>query len=160
MRTMPGLLEKVLIERYGPPEIQHTAPLRRKYWCGGTPKESCLFEEPELPLRSEFPGLNEVYGTACGGFLIGTSLKVATTSIQEIFGLYALPELSSQPEVVRALSMDSGIQFFMDASNVWFYGTKKATLWVYDAEADELDALGDIRIALHDLLAEWESAVG
>lgn len=64
-----------------------------------------------------------------------------------------------QPEVQHALTKDPGINFFMDAYNVWFYGIKGGDLYVFDAEYDELDSLGPIEPALEMVLIEFESTL-
>ncbi len=54
--------------------------------------------------------------------------------------------------------MDEEIVFFMDASNVWFYGIKGHNLYAFDAETEELDKLGPARRAIDTLIAEWEDS--
>jgi hypothetical protein len=54
--------------------------------------------------------------------------------------------------------LDPTVAFFMDASNVWFYGHRDGTLFVYDSETDELDDLGPIEAALEKVIADWEAS--
>lgn len=54
--------------------------------------------------------------------------------------------------------MDPELTFFMDASNVWYYGYKAGNLYVFDVETDEFDLLGPIEPALEQLMDEWEAA--
>jgi hypothetical protein len=100
--------------------------------------------------------LQDIYGDIVGGFLIYGELKIAMLRGPEVFGLYRLEELWRREEVRRALSIDHDIVFFMDASNVWFYGVKGDELYVYDAETGELDSLGAIESAMDQLFDAWE----
>ena len=64
----------------------------------------------------------------------------------------------SQPDLKRALAMDPAIEYFMEDSNVWFYGMKKGDLYVFDAEFDELDSLGPIGPAIHTVMDQVETS--
>jgi hypothetical protein len=61
-------------------------------------------------------------------------------------------------EQVSVLELDPELSFFMDASNVCFYGHKQGRLFVYDAPFDELDDIGPIESALEELIERWEAA--
>ncbi len=74
------------------------------------------------------------------------------------FYLYSLRGLGEQIEVKRAMELDPELSFFMDASNVWYFGHKEGRLFVYDAPFDELYERGPIESALEELIAEWEEA--
>jgi hypothetical protein len=54
--------------------------------------------------------------------------------------------------------MDPAVEYFMEDSNVWFYGMKKGDLYVFDAEFDELDSLGPIETAIHKTMDEIETS--
>lgn len=73
----------------------------------------------------------------------------------EVFGLYKIDELCSQPEVKRANAYDSSLVFFMDSANVWYYAIKENSLYVFDSQTDEVDCIGDLA-SVETLLTEWE----
>ena len=50
------------------------------------------------------------------------------------------------------------VDYFMDAANVWFYGHKDGRLFVYDAETDELDDLGELDTGLAQVIEGWQSS--
>jgi len=110
-------------------------------------------------LRAEYGALEPIYGNARGAFLVKSSLKVATLSGPAEWGLYPIELLREQPEVRFANSIDPDLAFFMDASNVWYYGLKQGQLWCFDAATDELDSCGPVEQALEALIGKWEIAV-
>jgi hypothetical protein len=131
-----------------------------KYWDTGQPDyEAVLYVGMKWHgiLGTRFAGLKETYGDAFGGFLMGDSLRAALLSSKQVYALWNIDDLRMQPEVQHALVKDPGIDFFMDAYNVYFYGIKGGDLYVFDAEYDELDSLGPIEPALERLLDEFES---
>lgn len=157
---MVGILEAVLIKRYGEPKIEASGPLTKKFWSGDSSRPSVVYccADWDQPPASEFTDHRAIYGACCGGSLIGGALKLAMLSRQAVFGIYQIQELIAQPEVKRANELDSDIAFFMDASNVWFYGHKTGSLFVFDSATEELDELGPIDIELARLIEEWEAA--
>ncbi len=156
-----GLLENVLIRRYGKPVPSIRRGLPARCW---NPDEfdyaSVLYlgMKWQSEVGARFSSLKEVYGDACGGFLIKNTLKVAILLPREVYGLWNIDELRMQPEVQHAQTIDPGIDFFMDANNMFFYGIKAGHLYVFDSETDELDPLGPIESALENLMEEFESA--
>ena len=76
----------------------------------------------------------------------------------KVFGLYNIADLQRQPEVIVALERRSDICYFMDCSNVWFYGLHDNDLYVFDAATGELDCLGTPQSAIRALIQEWEDA--
>ncbi len=152
-----GMLENILIRRYGQPIVTTNRGLRAHCW---NPDEfdysTILYIGMEWKEASvlRFASLKEIYGDALGGFLIKNILKVAVLSPQRVYGLWNINDLRMQPEVRHALERDPAIDFFMDAYNVYFYGIKSGQLYVFDAEMDELDCLGPIESALETVLDE------
>jgi hypothetical protein len=98
------------------------------------------------------------YGEFGGGFLIGTSLKMATIDGRDVYGLYTIEELAAQPEVQRVTDVRPNLRFFLDAANVWYYGIEGDSLVAFDAELGELTQLGQLGPALAGLLSEWADA--
>jgi len=62
-------------------------------------------------------------------------------------------------QVQRAFAKGPGIQYFMHAHNVFFYGIKAGWLYVFDDETDELDPIGAIEPALETIMEEYEEAM-
>jgi hypothetical protein len=156
-----GLLERILVRRYGPsvPCIRDGMPA--KCWRIFQPyDESVLYSGMKWRgiLGARFSSLREIYGDAFGGILIKNCLKAAVLLPREFFAVWNIDELRSRPAVLRALARDPGIDFFMDADNVYFYGVKAGKLFVFDAETDELDSLGPIEQALETIMDEFEAA--
>jgi hypothetical protein len=147
--------------RYGPPQVVSSGQSLEHRWNADDEcRSSVLYvgretQNSEQAIQEEFRFL---YGDYFGGFLMGNLLKLATLGDKRVFGLYTIEELQEQPEVERALAIVPGICFFMDAANVWFYGHKSGQLYVYDAETDELEDMGDIELGLNVLLDEWEES--
>jgi len=159
---MEGIIQRVLISRYGPPRTICGEPFSIYEWNGHCEPRKCTLYSPLLGIKdgfqSEYPELLKVYGDACGGFLLRDSLKMAMLTRPEVWGLYQIRHLWVQPEVLDALACDPEVVYFMDAANVWFYGMKADRLCVYDSETKEFDMLGDAESALHILLDQWETA--
>jgi hypothetical protein len=156
---MPGLVETVLQDRYGKPRVVASPPFMEFHWNEEVETLSCiLYKRCELRDELGSRALSTVYGDAEGGFMLGDSLKVAMRQGPNVFGLYQLGELQDHPRVRYANCRDAGIAFFMDSANVWYYGLKGDQLYVYDSATDELDSLGPVRMALEQLLTEWERA--
>jgi hypothetical protein len=157
-----GLLEKTLTRRHGRPLACIRDCMSARYWNTGQPDyEAVLYVGMKWHgiLGARFAGLKEIYGDAFGGFLMGDSLRAALLSSKQVYALWNIDDLLMQPEVQHALVKAPGIDFFMDAYNVWFYGIKKGELYVFDAEYDELDSLGPIERALETVLIEFESTL-
>jgi len=155
-----GILERVLVRRYGQPDETHREGMRAKIWAAGTAFESVLYYSADwtrLP-ASKFRVHRPIYGACRGGTLVGSSLKVAMPSYENPFWLYNLHELEERMEVKRAMELDPELSFFMDAANVWYFGHNRGRLFVYDAPFDELDELGELESALEEVIAEWEAA--
>jgi hypothetical protein len=108
-------------------------------------------------LGIRFASLKEIYGDAFGGFLVGDSLRAALLAATKVWALWNIDDFRIQPEVQQALVKDPAIDYFMDASNVYFYGIKAGQLYVFDAETDELDCLGPVEQALETLMDEQEA---
>jgi hypothetical protein len=156
---MSGLIENILVARYGSPEIRTERGLTERSWQPDGDTRTTVLHFPAvwscLP-ASAFLVHQPLYGDCCGGTLIGGALKLATICSHEIFGLYTMPELMQQPSIIRARQLDPNVAFFADAANIWFYGHKRGMLFVYDAETDELDELGALTLALEQVIGEWE----
>ena len=78
------------------------------------------------------------------------SLKAAILLPRRIYGVWNIDDLRMQPEVQYAAARDPGIEYFMEAYNVYFYGIKAGHLYVFDAETDELDPLGLCRARIRN----------
>jgi len=157
---MKGLLELLLLDRYGEPIVVACTPHSEYRWNNAAETLSCiLYKSADFEdAGTRFPILHPLYGDAVGGFLLGDSLKLSMLQGPKVFGLYQIAELQAHPEVRHANSLDPTICFFMDSANVWYYGSKDDQLYVYDSETDELDSLGPVRSGLEQLLTEWEQA--
>jgi hypothetical protein len=161
---MIGTVEIVLTKRYGAPRVVPSPPFTEYRWNNGNNvNESVLYKSLtwDKDLSKRWGALESIYGDSLGGFLVGvpSSLKLAMMRGPEIFGLYSIDQLQARPEIRRAKTLDPAICFFMDAANVWFYGSKGKQLFVFDSETDELDSLGPFANGLDQLLAEWEQGV-
>ncbi|MRG95097.1 hypothetical protein [Polyangium spumosum] len=155
-----GILERVLMRRYGQPDETYMQGMRAKIWGAGTASVSELFYSTDWTRApaSEFRVHQQIYGSCRGGFLVDSSLKVAMPSFKKLFGLYNLHELLERVEVKHAMALDPELSFFMDASNVCYYAHKHGRLFVYDTTFDELYERGPIESALEEIIAEWEAA--
>jgi len=158
---MVGLLESVLTTRYGQPQTRRVGGLTERHWSAGPGQDSVLYYSTDWSCApaSEFIGHRALYGESRGGSLVGNSLKVALACGPDVFGLSSIAELNRRQEIGRAVALDPGVMFFMDAANVWFYGHKASELYVYDGETGELDCLGPLESAIVQLISEWEVAV-
>lgn len=154
-----GLLEKVLTCRYGTPESEPNNGMIAKYWRRADSHASILYFDRDSEKRAQTDATvhSVLYGDCCGGKLIGGALKIATLRDCSVWDLYNLRELSQQPEVLRAQALFAGVEYFMDAANVWFYGHRGGYLYVYDAEVDEVYELGTLESALDIIFDEWEA---
>lgn len=158
---MSGLVEEVLRERYGVPQVISGATLVEYRWREERePRRCVLYKLAAATSVSETTPLflQRVYGDFIGGSLLQGSMKLAVVAGPTIYGLYSLSRLRAQPEVRHARQLDPSIEFFMDAANVWYYGLKGDELYVYDAPNGELYARGPVGSALVALLQEWEEA--
>jgi hypothetical protein len=160
-RMSAGLLEKILIRRYGQPNLILRRGMIAKSWKTPYPEdESLLYMGMKWKgeLAARFGSLQDIYGDACGGYLLKNILKVAVLISKDIYGLWNVDELRAQPDVHHAVAKDPSVDYFMDEVNVRFFGIKKGQLYVFDAEFDELYSLGPIEPALHALMDQWEAA--
>jgi hypothetical protein len=156
-----GLLERILIRRYGQPELSVGDSMALWRWNTCRPRDECILYvgmKWHGRFGHRFASLKQIYGEAFGGFLIGDSLKIAVLLPCDVYGLWRIDELQTLPPVRRALEIDPDIEFFMDAANVWYYGHKKGELYVFDTETHELDSLGPVEPALEALMDQWEDA--
>ncbi len=155
-----GILERILMRRYGEPELNDKKGTLQKIWRAGTLFVSNLYYSADWskPPASHFRVHQHIYGASCGGTLVDGSLKIAMPSYDTRFEIYNLRELSERPEVQRALELDPDLAFFMDSANVWYYGHKDGKLFVYDAPFDELYERGDLESELEEVIAEKEAA--
>ncbi len=159
---MSGLFYKILTRRYGVPKVISSRGYVTNQWNAENESNRCV-----LYLGMTWGGQSDefkrtykgLYGTAFGGYLLLNSLKIATLAGVDIYGLYTIEELQSRREIVQANTIDPDIHFFMDSSNVWFYGHKKGYLYVYDGETDELAQLGLIEAEIEKLIMQWEGAI-
>lgn len=152
-----GILERVLIRRYGQPRPRYKRGLPQKVWRADTPFVSHLYYTGDWtrPPAADFRVHQPIYGTSCGGTLLGDSLKVAMPSYETRFEIYNLRQLAEQMEV---LALDPELAFFMHAAGVWYYGHKHGRLFVYDLPFEELDDLGPIEPALEEVIERWDEA--
>ena len=156
-----GLLERILTRRHGQPVNSLLDGMVTRRWNTGHPdREAILYVGMKWSGISgtRFASLKEIYGDAFGGFLIGDTLRAALLTPRKVYALWNIDDLRMQPEVRHALVSDPGIDFFMDAYNVYFYGIKRGQLYVFDAEMDELDCLGPLESALETVMDELESS--
>ncbi len=155
-----GILERVLVRRYGQSDLAYIQGIRAKVWATRSAGVSELYYSADWtkPPASDFRVHQSIYGECCGGTLLDDSLKVAMPSSEEHFGIYNLYALGERMEVQRAMELDPDLAFFMTASNVWYYGHKDGRLFEYDAPFDELNDLGPIESALDEVIARWEAA--
>jgi hypothetical protein len=160
---MIGILESILRKRYGSPRVVQNGPLIEYRWNEtDESRSSILYKDENFVWGRNSPeeliALKPIYGDAIGGFLLGDSFKVATLGGHELWGLYTLPMIQDLPPIHRALELEPGIGFFMDAANVWFYGAKDGILWEYDEPFDEIWGEVDIATRIDQLLDQWERA--
>jgi hypothetical protein len=159
---MSGIIEEILIRRFGQPKMVVTNSFTARTWnVDNEPRRCELYYglEWEAKWRSPHHQLKSLYGDSFAGLLLRDSLKIASFIEQEIWAVYRIDELQARPEVQRALTRDPTIDYFMDASNVWFYGYKNEALYCYDATFDELDCLGQAEPAINDVITQWLSAI-
>lgn len=156
-----SIFETILNRRYGNPIVSLKDQLVEKSWYAtksGLSSVLYLRRESFVEAVFRYGSIHEIYGEIIAGFLLGTYLKVSSLFSHQIYGLYTIEDLARQPEVQQALHIDQDIVYFMDASNVWYYGCKAGELFVYDAETAELDSLGPVEQAMEHLFDEWEAA--
>jgi len=159
---MSELFHRVLTNRYGVPKVSSERGFLVNEWNSEDETKRCrlyigmIWNGEDENFKRHY---EDLYGDALGGFILGQSLKIATLSGVEIYGLYNIEELQRRPEVLQANIIDPDIHFFMDSANVWFYGRKKEHLYVYDGETEELDQLGLIEPEIEKLLIRWEEAI-
>lgn len=155
-----GILERLLVRRYGEPELKYEDGMLERVWRPGTPFVSHLYYSTDWtkPPAANFRIHQPIYGASSGGTLVGDSMKIATPWSKEVYGIGNLHTFRERVEVQRALELDPELAFFMHASGVWYFGHKHGRLFVYDAPFDELDELGPIESALEEVIAEWEAA--
>ncbi len=154
-----GLLERILVRRYGAPRTSIDEGRLCQTWNADKPDYSSILYvgmDWNGPVGSRFGSLKDIYGDAIGGFLVGDSLRIAALSTGEIYGIWRIDDLQTLPAVKEALEMDPDIEFFMEASNVWYYGLKDGELYVFDSEFGELDSLGPVESALEEAMDRWE----
>ena len=154
-----GILEAVLENRLGPCRSATNQGFVVKHWRGSKPdRDSVLYVAGESARVSShcFTSVHDIYGDTVGGTLLGGLLRVAMPLQTPVFGLYSLDQLQNQPEVIRASLKRPRATFFMEASNVWFYGLEGDHLCVYDAELAEAECLGPVEAALRRVLGEWD----
>jgi hypothetical protein len=154
-----GIIEHILIRRYGPAEAVVSPSGVDAYWRRGESSLNChLYGELvwSEDLRQSFGTLEVIYGNKRGGFLMHDWFRIATLVGPPVFGLYEIRALQSTPEVRRANQLDPDICFFMDSANVSYYGVRDGILCCYDTDPADLYSLGPIRQALESLLEEFE----
>lgn len=159
MRENTSVLAAVLNGRYGEPSVVTEPDWVQYRWCVGTLRSRSVLYKARWSrptVLDRYPELKQIYGEFHGGLLIEGALKIALLTPDEIFGLYRLNDLHTQPEVTRALTINPSVCFFMDSANVWFYGVTQTEMYVYDSMTGELVSLGEVVGALQTLLAEWE----
>jgi hypothetical protein len=157
-----GLLERVLIRRYGEPVLRMSEGMATKCWNTEQPDDEAVLYvgiKWHGRLGTRFASLKGIYGDAFGGYLIKNTLKVSVVLPRNVYGLWRIDEIQMLSPVKQALEMDPAIDFFMDEDNVLYYGHKEGELYVFDRDTDELDSLGPIEPALHTRMDEWEAAV-
>jgi hypothetical protein len=156
-----GLLEKILIRRYGQPVPCAREGMIARCWNSHDPdNEAVLYMGMKWDGRAglRFGSLSSIYGDSFGGILIKNILRVAILSPRQLFAVWNIEELRMLPPVRKALALDPAIDFFMDAANVEYFGHKAGELYVFDTVTDELDSLGPIEAALETLMDQWEEA--
>jgi len=157
-----GIVDKILTSRYGKPMvIARDDAIDEWHWnMDVEERHSVLYMGAHLPNTADGKkdDLTTILGACVGGSILHGSLKIASRRQFSAYGLYTVEELRSQPEVRSALCMIAKIHFFMDASNIWFYGLHQGHLYVYDAETGELENLRSFERAFIELLQEWEEA--
>jgi hypothetical protein len=161
MIHMLGILETLLNERYGKPQIVSSNELPEHRWNASADRLSSVLYKGLVWddwLRHRFPDLERLYGDCMGGSLLGGCLKVAVLRGPRRFGVYQIEELQEQNEVRLVISKQPHLCFFMDSANVWFYAVVGSQLYVYDSHTQEVDHLGELEPGLRNLLQEWETA--
>lgn len=157
----PGILEKVLIRRYGSPVLCIRGGLAAKSWNAYKQRdEAVLYVGMKWQgiLGAHYSSLKEIYGNTFGGFLVGDSLRTALLTDREVWALWNIEELRALPAVKHAQVLNPAIDYFMDAANVWYYGHCAGELWEYDTEFDELNCLGPIASSIEELIDQWTVA--
>src|SRR5262245_34854672 len=93
-----GILERVLVRRYGQPDPTYIQGMRAKIWGGGKTPASELYYSADWtkPPASDFRVHQQIYGACCGGTLVDDSLKVAMPSSTKLFGIYDIRDLVEQ----------------------------------------------------------------
>jgi hypothetical protein len=158
LTNSPGILERILIRRFGDPVgfIKRGLPAR-----GWNPDEwdydSALYTGMKW---NSLPGLlygslEDIYGDSIGGYLIKNTLKAAILTPGDIYGIWNIADLRVQPAVQRALVLDPAVDYFMEEHNRNFYGVKRGQLIAYDAEYDDVELLGPVEAALEEVFNEW-----
>ena len=157
---MSGMLEDLLRSRHGEPicEIDDDSGLLvRRFLAEGDPQAAVLYIRPTGGSACP-PDLEKIYGDVHAATIAGGSLKVAACGEPEVYGVYLLEEYRELPELEDVVAEHPDIVFFMDAGNVYFYGTRSGALVEFDSETGELTDRNDLRSSLGEVIDEWESA--
>lgn len=156
------MIHEVVARRFGSPSVVETIDFIEHRWNEHEPDRKCVLLmddlRPELARSAFAPEIADVYGHVVGGFLVGTSMKIATLTSKKVYGLYRIGDLQELPIVRYAAHLDPEIHFFMDSANVWYYGVKAGHLFCFDRATSELDDLGDFAVAMEELMGSWEEA--
>jgi len=122
-----GILERMLIRRYGEPIVAILRGHHAHCWNPYDAHYSTVLYmgmKWNGPLGLRFRSLNEIYGNAIGGCLIKNTLKAAILHPREIYGIWNIDDLRMQPGLLHAVTLDPTIDYFMEQDNRLFYGTK------------------------------------
>jgi hypothetical protein len=155
---MTGIVEQALSERFGPgtEEDQRENLAICRWLPKDDPRTNRLFYSSTKSLF--IPALVPIYGRAHAGILAGRALKLSALGPPVPFGVPELESYLHAPELAEVLSETSGITFFMDAANVYFYGMLNGEVIEYDAETAESDSLGPPDRAVPDIMDRWLNA--
>lgn len=152
-----GILERILIRRYGRPMdfIDWGLPAR-----GWNPDKWSYRSALYMGMKwNSLPGLHfrslrAIYGDSIGGSLVRDTMRAALLLPVYKSGRRNIYELRMEPPVQRATVLDPAVDYFMDEDNREFYGVKRGQLYVYDVEYDDLECLGPVEPALEKVFNE------
>ena len=158
---MRGIICDILCRRFGSPVAGEYAGLPAHIWKPHDAGLRCtllLAGRHEDSIPTEHAALKELYGNTRGGFLLGSSLRVASLLRSTVWGLHPIDELQAQPPVRRARALRPKADYWMDAASTWYYGCSEGSLCCYDTADDTVADLGEVSAAMDAILTEWLDA--
>lgn len=154
-----GLLERILTKLHGSPEKGDSKDAPSLLWKPDDWEYSALLYKGmtwDREARVRFGPLQEIYGDAIGGDLMGGALRLALLEDKYLYSLFPIDLIWDCDGVQGAREIDPNVCYFMHEEDLLYYGVKDGRLYVYDEEKDDLTDLGPLEPALERLASTLE----